>query len=62
MLFSDTQHCSPGAIGVCIGGDRTAGYHHAKLLLFRTIDDVNPDPRLAELEGPLELVVYVTPT
>jgi fumarate hydratase class I len=43
--------CAPGAIGVCIGGDRTSGYAHAKEQLFRTIDDVNPDPRLAELEA-----------
>jgi fumarate hydratase class I len=43
--------CAPGAIGVCIGGDRTAGYVHAKEQLFRTLDDVNPDPRLAALEA-----------
>ncbi|MGE3510045.1 MAG: FumA C-terminus/TtdB family hydratase beta subunit [Vicinamibacterales bacterium] len=43
--------CSPGAVGVCIGGDRTSGYTHAKEQLFRTVDDVNPDPRLAELEA-----------
>jgi fumarate hydratase class I len=43
--------CSPGAVGVCIGGDRTSGYLHAKEQLFRTLDDVNPDPRLAELEA-----------
>src|SRR5688572_2320410 len=43
--------CAPGAIGVCIGGDRTSGYVHAKEQLFRTIDDVNPDPRLAALEA-----------
>jgi fumarate hydratase, class I len=42
--------CSPGAVGVCVGGDRTAGYQHAKEQLFRTLDDVNADPRLAELE------------
>ena len=42
--------CSPGAVGVCVGGDRTAGYQHAKEQLFRTLDDVNPDPRLAEIE------------
>jgi fumarate hydratase, class I len=42
--------CSPGAVGVCIGGDRTSGYSHAKEQLFRTLDDVNPDPRLADLE------------
>ncbi|HVZ19719.1 MAG TPA: fumarate hydratase [Vicinamibacterales bacterium] len=43
--------CAPGAIGVCIGGDRTSGYVHAKEQLFRTLDDVNADPRLAELEA-----------
>jgi fumarate hydratase class I len=43
--------CSPGAVGVCIGGDRTTGYLHAKEQLFRVLDDVNPDPRLAALES-----------
>ncbi len=43
--------CSPGAVGVCIGGDRTSGYTHAKEQLFRTLDDINPDPRLAEVEA-----------
>src|SRR5437667_593480 len=43
--------CSPGAVGVCIGGDRTSGYTHAKEQLFRTLDDINPDARLAELEA-----------
>ncbi|MGE3401150.1 MAG: FumA C-terminus/TtdB family hydratase beta subunit [Vicinamibacterales bacterium] len=43
--------CAPGAIGVCVGGDRTSGYVNAKEQLFRTLDDVNPDPRLAELEA-----------
>ena len=42
--------CSPGAVGVCIGGDRTSGYTYAKEQLFRTLDDENPDPRLAALE------------
>jgi fumarate hydratase, class I len=42
--------CSPGAVGVCVGGDRTSGYLHAKEQLFRMLDDTNPDPRLAGLE------------
>ena len=42
--------CSPGAVGVCVGGDRTSGYQHAKEQLFRTLDDTNPDPRLAAVE------------
>jgi fumarate hydratase class I len=43
--------CAPGAVGVCVGGDRTSGYAHAKEQLFRTLDDVNPDARLAGLEA-----------
>jgi fumarate hydratase class I len=43
--------CSPGAVGVCIGGDRTSGYLHAKEQLFRSLDDLNPDPVLGELEA-----------
>src|SRR5512132_3149151 len=43
--------CAPGAVGVCVGGDRTSGYTHAKEQLFRTLDDVNPDSRLAEVEA-----------
>jgi fumarate hydratase, class I len=42
--------CSPGAVGVCVGGDRTSGYLHAKEQLFRTLDDTNRDPRLAAIE------------
>ena len=43
--------CSPGALGVCIGGDRAHGYTLAKYQLFRSLDDVNPDPALANLES-----------
>jgi fumarate hydratase class I len=45
------QGCSAGYLGVCIGGDRTSGYEHAKLQLFRKADDVNPVPELADLES-----------
>ncbi len=44
------QGCAPGAIGVCIGSDRAHGYDLAKQQLFRTLDDTNPNPVLAELE------------
>ncbi|MBO0720490.1 MAG: fumarate hydratase, partial [Blastocatellia bacterium] len=44
------QGCSAGALGVCIGGDRSTGYQHAKEQLFRTLDDANPNPELASLE------------
>jgi fumarate hydratase class I len=43
--------CAPGVVGVCIGGDRTSSYVGAKEQLFRTLDDVNADPRLADLEA-----------
>ncbi len=45
------QGCSPGAIGACVGSDRAQGYLYAKGQLFRTLDDVNPEPALAELEA-----------
>lgn len=44
------QGCSAGFIGVGIGGDRTSGYDLAKQQLFRTADDVNPNPELRKLE------------
>ncbi len=50
------QGCSAGYLGVCVGGDRTTGYEHAKMQLFRNADDVNPLAELAELEK------YVTET
>jgi len=42
--------CAPGFIGVCIGGDRANSYSYAKKQLLREISDLNPDPKLAELE------------
>jgi fumarate hydratase class I len=45
------QGCAPGAVGVCIGSDRAHGYDLAKNQLFRTLDDVNPNPALAKLEA-----------
>jgi fumarate hydratase class I len=43
--------CAPGALGVCIGSDRAHGYDLAKGQLFRTLDDVNPNPTLAAMES-----------
>ncbi|MCL6637092.1 MAG: fumarate hydratase [Alicyclobacillus sp.] len=45
------QGCSAGVIGVGIGGDRTSGYELAKEQLFRSLEDTNPNPVLAELES-----------
>jgi fumarate hydratase, class I len=44
------QGCSAGFIGVGIGGDRTSGYELAKEMLFRSVDDVNPNENLRKLE------------
>src|SRR5260221_14428181 len=43
------QGCSAGTLGVCIGGDRTASYLHAKEQLFRSLDDTNPNPDLRKM-------------
>ena len=42
--------CAPGILGVCIGGDRAAGYEEAKHQLLRDLGDANPVPVLAKLE------------
>ncbi len=44
------QGCSPGILGVAIGGDRGSAYYASKEVLFRKLDEPNPDPQLAELE------------
>ncbi|RSK26074.1 fumarate hydratase [Bacillus sp. HMF5848] len=44
------QGCSAGVIGVGIGGDRTSGYELAKMQLFRSLDDENPNEELRQLE------------
>jgi len=47
---AEGKGCPPGILGVCIGGDRGSGYVESKHQLLRRLDDVNPDPTLAELE------------
>jgi fumarate hydratase class I len=42
--------CAPGILGIAIGGDRGSSYYGSKEVLFRQLDDTNPDPELAELE------------
>jgi fumarate hydratase class I len=51
VLQAQGQGCGPGILGVGIGGDRVSGMACAKAQLLRTLDDVNPDPVLAELEA-----------
>ncbi len=42
--------CGPGILGVCIGGDRGAGFVASKEEFFRPLDDTNPDSRLGRME------------
>ena len=43
--------CAPGILGVAIGGDRGSSFLASKETLFRNLDDHNPDPELAHVEG-----------
>jgi fumarate hydratase, class I len=42
--------CAPGILGVAIGGDRGSSFLASKETLFRKLNDLNPDPELAQLE------------
>jgi len=42
--------CGPGVLGVCIGGDRGAGFIESKEQLLRRVDDKNTHKDLAALE------------
>lgn len=43
--------CGPGALGVCVGGDRADSAYFAKKQLLRKLDDKNALPELATLEN-----------
>jgi fumarate hydratase class I len=47
------QGCAPGILGVSFGGDRGSGYLASKEVLFNKMDDVSPNPQLAEMEKQL---------
>lgn len=47
---SQGQGCSPGFLGVAIGGDRASAYRAAKTALLEDPSSSNPDPILADLE------------
>ncbi len=42
--------CGPGALGVCIGGDRADSAYYAKKQLLRKLDDSNSLPELDKME------------
>lgn len=45
------QGCAPGILGIAIGGDRGSSFYGSKEVLFRSMDDENPNPQLAEFEA-----------
>ena len=45
--------CAPGVLGVAIGGDRGSSYYASKEVLYRKLDESNPDPELAAMEESL---------
>lgn len=45
--------CAPGILGVAVGGDRGSSYYGSKEVLYRKLDDTNPDPELSALEDRL---------
>jgi len=50
VMKAQGKGCSPGVLGIAIGGDRGSSYAASKEALLRQLDDKNPDPMLAELE------------
>ena len=43
--------CSPGVLGITVGGDRGSSYVKSKKQLLRPLGDTNDQPELAELES-----------
>ena len=50
VVKAQGKGCSPGVLGIAIGGDRGSSYAGSKEALLRQLDDKNPDPMLSELE------------
>lgn len=42
--------CAPGILGIAIGGDRGSSYYASKEVLYRQLDDSNPNDELDALE------------
>ncbi len=50
LVRAQGRGCAPGLLGVCIGGDRSAGLLEAKRQFLRSLSDRSPIPVLARLE------------
>lgn len=53
VLNAQGMGCSPGVLGICVGGDRATGYAHSKEQFLRKLTDRARDRRLARLEDRL---------
>lgn len=53
VMKAQGQGCSPGILGVCIGGDRVVSYERSKELLLRKVGSANPNPQLDAFEKQL---------
>jgi fumarate hydratase, class I len=50
VVKAQGQGCSPGILGVAIGGDRVSGYEVSKELVLRKLGTANPDPKMDAFE------------
>lgn len=50
VLQAQGKGCSPGVLGVCIGGDRATGYEASKRQFLRPLHDRNSNLELDQLE------------
>jgi fumarate hydratase class I len=50
VVKAQGQGCSPGILGVAIGGDRVTSYEKSKELILRKLGVKNPDPAMAAFE------------
>jgi fumarate hydratase, class I len=53
VVNAQGQGCSPGILGVAIGGDRVTGYEKSKELILRKLCTPNPDPKMDVFEKEL---------
>ncbi|HJW26278.1 MAG TPA: fumarate hydratase, partial [Rhodocyclaceae bacterium] len=50
VVKAQGQGCSPGILGVAIGGDRVSSYEKSKELILRKLGTPNPDPKMDAFE------------
>jgi fumarate hydratase class I len=53
VVKAQGQGCSPGILGVAIGGDRVTGYEKSKEVILRKLGTANPDPAMDAFEKEL---------